>query len=286
MTKEEFVREISKRDQEIASLKTRLQLTEVNLSLTQVVVHAIQKQLAALSTPPLSSVKDYSIEGEKKTQEENVDAIVEGKGKEIVTKEESSFSHGEIDEPYVPEHVERVFTMEEFTSDKAQVDEEDKFADEYAFHNDYLYSGIDEVIFSNIQDAQDLLKRKLERVRKALERKEKEKDVILKEGPQWDEARYLFYKKELTLDKNEDKVVLDCIRELRSQQPNIHNFYEKFSDEVTNVSVSAHKTGWMMFINFRDYGSKLLSTKSFRKMNIVELFVLMKKVIKDGGKIN
>ena len=65
-------------------------------------------------------------------------------------------------------------------------------------------------------------------------------------------------------------VILDRIRELRSQQPNIHNFYEKFSDEVTNVSVSAQKTGWMMFINFRDSGSKLLSTKSFRKMNIVE----------------
>ena len=110
--------------------------------------------------------------------------------------------------------------------------------------------------------------------------------MILKEGPQWDEARSLFKKKELTLDKNEDRVVLDRIRELRSQQPNIHNFYEKFFDEVTNVSVSAQKSGWMMFINFRDSGSKLLSTKSFKKMNIVELFVLMKKVIKGGGKIN
>ena len=101
MTKEEFVREISRRDQEIASLKTRLQLTEVNLSLTQAVVHAIQEQLAALSTNPISSVKDYSTKGEKKTQEEKVDASVEGKGKEIVTKGESSFSHvleeGEID---------------------------------------------------------------------------------------------------------------------------------------------------------------------------------------------
>ena len=123
-------------------------------------------------------------------------------------------------------------------------------------------------------------------MRKALERKAREKDVILKEGTQWDEARSLFKKKELTLDKNEDRVVLDHIRELRSQQPNIHNFYEKFFDEVTNVSVSAEKTNWMMFINFKDSGSKLLSTKSFKKMNIVELFVLMKKVIKGGGKIN
>ena len=48
--------------------------------------------------------------------------------------------------------------------------------------------------------------------------------MILKEGPQCDEARSLFKKKELTLDKNEDRVVLDRIRELRSQQPNIHNF--------------------------------------------------------------
>ena len=53
MTKEEFVHEISKREQEIASLKSRLQLTEVNLSLTQAVVHAIQEQLADFSTPPI-----------------------------------------------------------------------------------------------------------------------------------------------------------------------------------------------------------------------------------------
>ena len=41
-----------------------------------------------------------------------------------------------------------------------------------------------------------------------------------------------------------------------------------------------------MYINFRDSGSKLLSTKSFKKVNIVELYVLMKKVIKGGSKIN
>ena len=41
-----------------------------------------------------------------------------------------------------------------------------------------------------------------------------------------------------------------------------------------------------MYINFRDSRSKLLSPKSFKKMNIVELFVLMKKVIKGGTKIN
>ena len=67
-----------------------------------------------------------------------------------VTQGESSFSQnleeGEIDEPYVPEYVDRVFTTEEFTADEAQVDEEDEFADEYAFHDDCLLSGVQEII--------------------------------------------------------------------------------------------------------------------------------------------
>ena len=41
VTKEEFDHKISKRDKEIISLKERLQISKVNLSLTQVVVHAI-----------------------------------------------------------------------------------------------------------------------------------------------------------------------------------------------------------------------------------------------------
>ena len=56
--------------------------------------------------------------------------------------------------------MERVFTAEEFTVDEAQVDEEDEFTDEYAFHNDCLFNGIDEVISPTIQEAQDLLKEK------------------------------------------------------------------------------------------------------------------------------
>ena len=86
-----------------------------------------------------------------------------------------------------------------FTAEEAQVDEEDEFADEYAFHNDCLLNGVDEIISPTIQEAQELLKSKLERVRKALQRKEKEKDVMLKVGPEWDEARNLFKNKELTL---------------------------------------------------------------------------------------
>ena len=136
--------------------------------MTQATIQAIQKQLAALSTPPVTSIKDSSTEGEKKAQgvEEKAEVAVEGnKGKEKVTQGESSFSHaleeGQIDGPYVPEYVERVLTVEEFTADEAQVDEEDEFADEYAFHDDFLLSGVDEVISKNIQDAQDLLKRTL-----------------------------------------------------------------------------------------------------------------------------
>ena len=50
--------------------------------------------------------------------------------------------------------------------------------------------------------------------------------------------------------------------------------------------MSAQKTGWMMYINFFNSGSKLLSTKSFKKLNIVELYVLIRKVIKGGSKVN
>ena len=155
VTKEKFEQEISKRDREISSLKSRLQLDEVNMSMTQAAIQAIQKQLAALSTPQISSIKDFSTEGGKKTQaEEKAEVAVEGKCMKTITYGESSFSHaledGEIDEPYMPEYVEKVFTVEEFNADEAQVDEEDEFADEYAFHNDCLFSGIDEVISSNI----------------------------------------------------------------------------------------------------------------------------------------
>ena len=51
--------------------------------------------------------------------------------------------------------------------------------------------------------------------------------MILKEGPEWDEARNIFKKKELTMERNEDMVVLDQIKELQSQYTNIHVFYEK-----------------------------------------------------------
>ena len=52
--------------------------------------------------------------------------------------------------------MERVFTVEEFTADEAQVDEEDEFADEYAFHNDCLFNEIDEVISPIIQGSSRL----------------------------------------------------------------------------------------------------------------------------------
>ena len=128
-----------------------MHLTELNLSLTQDVVHAIQKKLVALSTPHIQSGKDNTTEGMKKTQEK-VLAATEGKGKDILIEGESSFSHllkeGEIDEPYVPEYVDGVFTNEE-----AQVHEEDEFAGEYAFHDDCLLNGVEEIITFDFQEA-------------------------------------------------------------------------------------------------------------------------------------
>ena len=207
VTKEKFNAEISKRDREISVLRSRLTLAEMNVQMTQAALQAIQKQLAALSTPPTTSIKDSSTEGEKKTQgAQEKEAEAEAAVEEVkvqenvaVTQGESSFSthleEGEIDEPYVPEYVDEVFTNEEFTADEAQVDEEDEFADEYAFHDDCLLTGVKEIITKDIRVAQAMLKRKQERVRKALERREREKDVVLKEGPLWDEARTLFKRK-------------------------------------------------------------------------------------------
>ena len=98
VTKEKFNDEISKRDREISALKTRLTLDEMNVQMTQAFIQAIQKQLTALSTPPIQSLKDSSTEGEKKTQgpEEKTEIAVEVKEKEAavaVTQGESSFSH-------------------------------------------------------------------------------------------------------------------------------------------------------------------------------------------------
>ena len=95
VTKEKFYQEISIRDIEISALKSRLTLAEMNLSMTQAALQAIQKQLAALSTPPIQSIKDSSTEGEKKTQEaeEKAEGAVEVKEKEAtvaVTQGESS----------------------------------------------------------------------------------------------------------------------------------------------------------------------------------------------------
>ena len=50
--------------------------------------------------------------------------------------------------------------------------------------------------------------------------------------------------------------------------------------EVTSISVSAQKNGWKLYINLIVLGSRLLSSKSFKKLNIVKLFVLMRMVIK------
>ena len=89
VTKAEFDQQISMRDQEIVSLKKRLQLTEAQLAQTKDAISAIQEKLEALSPPPIQSRKDNPTDGEKETQEKGA---VGGKGKELITQGESSFS--------------------------------------------------------------------------------------------------------------------------------------------------------------------------------------------------
>ena len=57
------------------------------------------------------------------------------------------------------------------TGDKVEVDEEEEFSNEFEFHSDFLLNGVDEIITLKLHEAQDLLRRKLVRVKKALERK-------------------------------------------------------------------------------------------------------------------
>ena len=66
-----------------------------------------------------------------------------------------------------------MFTAEEFTVDEAQVDKEDEFTDEYAFHNDFLFNGIDEVISLTIQAAHELAKEKARKGKKGPRKKRK-----------------------------------------------------------------------------------------------------------------
>ena len=88
VTKEKFNAEISKRDREISVLRSRLTLAEVNVQMTQAALQAIQKQLAALSTPPIQSIKDSSTEGEKKTEEKGAkteaEVVMEVKAQEAI----------------------------------------------------------------------------------------------------------------------------------------------------------------------------------------------------------
>lgn len=86
--------------------------------------------------------------------------------------------------------------------------------------------------------------------------------------------------------QNDDKVIMDIIREYREKYPNIHEFYHMFDNRFSSVSASALKKGWVMYVNLVDRAALRLSTRMFKKMNIVELFVLKNKIITTGGPIN
>lgn len=79
---------------------------------------------------------------------------------------------------------------------------------------------------------------------------------------------------------------MDIIRDKREKYPDIHEFYEKLNERVTSVSASKLKKGWIMYVNLIDHRALRLSSRMFKKMNVVELFVLKSKIINTGGPIN
>lgn len=80
---------------------------------------------------------------------------------------------------------------------------------------------------------------------------------------------------------------MDLIKKYKSMYSDVHEYYHRLKEKITSVYVSALKIGWIMYVNITELGSKKLSSYIFKKINIVELFILQKKkVINGGNKIN
>ena len=82
VTKDEFERQISLKDQEFGSLQERIRLAKVQLAQTQAAISSMQEKLVALSAPPTQSKEDNPNEGEKKAQEKDQEVA----GREVTTQ--------------------------------------------------------------------------------------------------------------------------------------------------------------------------------------------------------
>ena len=118
------------------------------------------------------------------------------------------------------------------------------------------------------------------------QRKEREEDISTKKGPKWEMARKSFKEKEKNLEQSDDRIIMDLIREYRSRYPDIHEFYHMLDDRITSVSASNLKDAWLMYVNTVYQPSLRMSSRIFKKMNIVELFILKRKLISHGHPIN
>ena len=65
-----------------------------------------------------------------------------------------------------------------FTAKEAQVNEEDEFVDEYAFNNDCLLNGVDEIIYSKHPRSSRSVKKKAGYVSRKLLKKKKGKKML------------------------------------------------------------------------------------------------------------
>ena len=83
---------MSKKYQEIDSLKERLRLAEVKLPQTQNAITSFQEKLVALSAPPTLSKEDNPTEGKKKSQEKEEEGTVGLEVMELTTQGESTLS--------------------------------------------------------------------------------------------------------------------------------------------------------------------------------------------------
>lgn len=49
--------------------------------------------------------------------------------------------------------------------------------------------------------------------------------------------------------KNVDCTIMDLIRFYRQEYPDVHEYNHRLEERITCVSVSALRTGWIMYVN-------------------------------------
>ena len=238
-------------------------------------------------------LKDSSTEGEKRAEQEKVNADNKGKRKasealgiEEELEEGEIHSEGlEIHEPYIPYYVENIPRSEDF--DEC---EDTEFVDELAYDDDCL--GAKRELVQNLEQQArveaDRRKRSDQREAQRKKRLENEianekgrKDVQYKSCPLWDKARRTMSMPEST-EENDDEKVKKMVWKVENNSSDIHELYRKLDACITSIFVLVREHDWRVIITIGT-DRLIVSTEFLSKRSLTELFVMKSKVIGDGS---